>query len=119
LGFGFWSFVIVRSCSVWRKKKVDELVVVKLLNRAKTQIDDPVEVNRLLREVAKFFDPLTGQAMLGGAARAELMALLDRGEQAAVLAAIDRYIDNYQKRMEPEKAAEPSAQRASPSCAAS
>ena len=44
---------------MWRKKKVDEWVVVKLLNRAKAEIDDPMEVNRLLREVGKFFYPLT------------------------------------------------------------
>ncbi len=103
---------------MWRKKTVDELVVVKLLNRAKAQIEDPVEVNRLLREVGKFFDPLTGGAMVGGAARAELMALLDQGEKVAVLAAIDRYIENYQKRMEPAKAAESAADQPSPSCAA-
>ena len=100
------------------KKKVDELVVVKLLNRAKAQIEDPVEVNRLLREVGKFFDPLTGRAMVEGAARAELVALLDRGEKVAVLAAIDRYIENYQKRMEPAKTAESPADQPSPSCAA-
>jgi hypothetical protein len=117
LGFGHWSFVI-REGSVWRKKNVDELVVVKLLNRAKAQIEDPVEVNRLLREVGKFFDPLTGRAMVEGAARAELMALLEQGEKVAVLAAIERYIENYQKRMEPAKAAESTADQPSPSCAA-
>jgi hypothetical protein len=102
---------------MWRKKKVDELVVVKLLNRAKAAMDDPVEVNRLLREVGKFFDPLTGEAMLDGTARATLVGMLDRGEKAEVLAAIDRHIENFQKRIEPEKGGEPSPDQRSPACA--
>lgn len=99
-----------------RKKKIDEVVVVKLLNLAKGQIDDPVEVNRLLREVGKFFDPLTGKAMIEGASRAQVIALLERGEKAEALATIDRYIDNYQKRIEPEPTQEPAAGQRLPSC---
>ena len=87
---------------MWRKKKVDEWVVVKLLNRAKAEIDHPMEVNRLLREVGKFFDPLTGRAMIDGNARGEVMALLERGATAEVLATIDRYIENFQRRVEPD-----------------
>jgi hypothetical protein len=87
---------------VWRKKKVDEWVVVTLLNRAKAEIDDPSEVNRLLREVGKFFDPLTGNAMIDGGARAEVMILLERGARPEVLTTIDRYIENLQRRVEPE-----------------
>jgi len=100
---------------VWRKKKVDELVVVKLLNRAKTQIDDPMEVNRLLREVGKFFDPMTGKAMLEGGARAEVIALLEGGQKAEAVAAIDRHIENYQRRVEPEASAQSCADQ--PACA--
>ena len=85
-----------------RKKKIDELVVVKLLNRAKAQLDDPIEVNRLLREVAKFYDPLTGKAMIDGLARQRVVALVERGEKAEALAAIDQYIDAYQRRIEPD-----------------
>ncbi len=87
---------------MWRKKKVDEWVVVKLLNRAKAEIDDPLEVNRLLREVGKFFDPLTGRAMIDGQARAEVMTVLERGAKSEVLATIDRYIENFQRRVEPD-----------------
>ena len=87
---------------MWRKKKVDEWVVVKLLNQAQTEVDDPSEVNRLLREVGKFFDPLTGKAMIDGNARGEVMALLERGEKAEVLATIDRYIESFQRRVEPD-----------------
>ena len=98
---------------MWRKKKVDELVVVKLLNRAKAQIDDPMEVNRLLREVGKFFDPLTGKAMIQGGTRAEVVALLEQDQKAEALAAIDRQIQYYQRRVEPEASppscADPSA----------
>ncbi len=88
---------------MWRKKKVDEWVVVKLLNQAKAEIDDPIEVNRLLREVGKFFDPLTGKAMIDGSARAEAMDLLERGAKPEVLATIDRYIENLQRRVEPHE----------------
>jgi hypothetical protein len=101
---------------VWRKKKVDELVVVKLLNRAKSQIDDPLEVNRLLREVGKFFDPMTGKAMLEGVSRAEVMAFLEEGRKAEALARIDRYIENYQRRVEPEASARSCADQSA--CAA-
>ncbi len=100
-----------------RKKKIDELVVVKLLNRAKDRIDDPVEVNRLLREVGKFFDPLTGKAMIEGGSRAQVIALIEQGERAEALAAIDGFIDTYQKRIEPEAISQPPEDQSSPSCA--
>ena len=99
-----------------RKKKIDELVVVKLLNRAKDQIDDPIEVNRLLREVGKFFDPLTGKAMIEGGSRAQVIALIERGEKAEALAAIDGFIDTYQKRIEPEAIPQSPADQSSSSC---
>lgn len=99
-----------------RKKKIDELVVVKLLNWAKDHIDDPIEVNRLLREVGKFFDPLTGKAMIEGGSRAQVIALIERGEKAEAVAAIDGFIDTYQKRIEPEATPQPPADQPSPSC---
>ena len=86
---------------MWRKVKVDELVVIKLLNRAKAGIEDPLEVNRLLREVGKFLDPLTGRAMIEGGARARVIALLERDERSEALAMIDGFIDHYRKRVEP------------------
>ena len=85
-----------------RKKVIDELVVVKLLNRAKAQIDDPIEVNRLLRELAKFYDPMTGRAMLDGPSRQRIVTCVERGDQAEALDAINQLIENYQKRVEPE-----------------
>ncbi len=99
-----------------RKKKIDELVVVKLLNRAKDQIDDPIEVNRLLREVGKFFDPLTGKAMIEGGSRAQVIALIERGEKVEALRAIDGFIDTYQKRIEPEATPQSPVNQPSPSC---
>ena len=90
-----------------RKKVIDELVVIKLLKRAKSELDDPIEVNRLLREVAKFYDPMTGKAMIDGASRAQVIALIERGERAEALAAIDQYIENYQKRVEPDSSQTP------------
>lgn len=101
---------------MWRKKKVDEWVVVQLLNRAKAEIDDPIEVNRWLREVGKFFDPLTGKAMMEGGARAEVMAHLERGETAAALAIIDRYIESRRGQVEPE--ASPQSCADQPACTA-
>lgn len=101
---------------MWRKKKVDELVVVKLLNKAKAQIDDPMEVNRLLREVGKFFDPMTGKSMLEGIARAEVNAFLEEGRKAEALAVIDRHIENFQRRVEPQGSAQSSVDQ--PACAA-
>ena len=101
---------------MWRKKKVDELVVVKLLNRAKAQIDDPMEVNRLLREVGKFFDPMTGKSMLEGVARVEVIAFLEEGRKADALASIDWHIENFQRRVEPEASAQTCADQ--PACAA-
>lgn len=91
-----------------RKKVIDELVVVKLLKRAKGELDDPIEVNRLLREVAKFYDPLTGTAMIDGPSRQRIVSLIEQGDKAEALAAIDRYIEDYQKRMEPESFKQPS-----------
>ncbi|HSB72283.1 MAG TPA: hypothetical protein VLH58_07790 [Candidatus Methylomirabilis sp.] len=91
---------------MWRKKKVDEWVVVTLLNQAKAEIHDPDAVNRLLREVGKFFDPLTGRAMLEGGARAEVMTHLERGEREAALASIDRHIETCQRRVEPRASRE-------------
>lgn len=92
-----------------RKKVIDELVVVKLLKRAKGLIDDPVEVNRLLREVAKFIDPMTGRGMIDGPSRQRIVTLVERGERAEALAAIDQLIENYQKRIEPESSQPASA----------
>jgi hypothetical protein len=92
---------------VARRKVIDELVVIKLLKRAKSELDDPIEVNRLLREVGKFYDPMTGKAMIDGASRAQVIALIERGERAEALAAIDQYIENYQKRVEPDSSQEP------------
>ncbi len=92
-----------------RKKKIDELVVVKLLNLAKDHLDDPIEVNRLLREVAKFYDPLTGKAMIDGHARQRIVMLVERGDKAEALATIDHYLDSYQRRIEPESFQKPPA----------
>jgi len=92
-----------------RKKVIDELVVVKLLNRAKEQLDDPIEVNRLLREVAKFYDAMTGKAMIDGLSRQRIVTLVERGAKAEALAAIDHYLDAYQKRIEPESFRKPPA----------
>lgn len=90
-----------------RKKVIDELVVIKLLKQAKGELDDPIQVNRLLREVAKFYDPMTGKAMIDGASRAQVIALIERGDKAEALAAIDQYIENYQKRVEPDSSQTP------------
>lgn len=92
-----------------RKKVIDELVVVKLLKRAKEQLDDPIEVNRLLREVAKFYDPLTGKAMIDGLSRQRIVTLVERGAKAEALAAIDEHLDIYQQRIEPELFQKPPA----------
>lgn len=92
-----------------RKKVIDELVVVKLLNRAKEQLDNPIEVNRLLREVAKFYDPMTGKAMIDGLSRQRIVTLVERGAKADALAAIDQYLDTYQQRIEPESFQKPPA----------
>ncbi|MGH7432592.1 MAG: hypothetical protein ACREJL_02435 [Candidatus Methylomirabilales bacterium] len=86
-----------------RKKVIDELVVVKLLKQAKSKLDDPIEVNRLLRELGKFYDPLTGKAMVDGPSRQQVVTLVERGDKAGAVAAIDQYIENYQKRIEPDK----------------
>lgn len=91
-----------------RRKVVDELVVVKLLKQAKGELDDPLEVNRLLREVAKFYDPLIGSAMIDGPSRERIVSLIEQGDKAKALAAIDRYLDEYQRRVEPESFQEPS-----------
>ena len=92
-----------------RKKVIDELVVVKLLKRVKEQLDDPIEVNRLLREVAKFYDPMTGKAMIDGLSRQRIVTLVERGAKAEALAAIDQFLDTYQQRIEPESFQKPPA----------
>ena len=97
--------------SVARKKVIDELTVVKLLKQAKSELDDPIQVNRLLREVGKFYDPMTGKAMIDGASRAQVIALIERGERAEALAAIDQHIENYQKRVEPDSSQTPSPEQ--------
>ncbi len=94
-----------------RKKKIDELVVVRLLNEAKARLDDPVELNRTLREVAKFFDPLTGKAMIEGSARQQIVMLAERGNKAEALASIEHYLDTYQKRIEPDSFQKSSAEQ--------
>lgn len=85
-----------------RRMVIDELVVVKLLKQAKDQLDDPMELNRLLREVGKFYDPLLGKAMIDGPARQRIVGLVERGDKAEASAAIDRYLEDYQRRVEPE-----------------
>lgn len=85
-----------------RKKVIDELTVVKLLKQAKEELDDPIEVNRLLREVGKFYDPMTGKAMIEGASRARVIALIERGNKTEALDAINHHIENYLKRVQPE-----------------
>jgi len=96
---------------VARKKVIDELTVVKLLKQAKGELDDPIQVNRLLREVGKFYDPMTGKAMIDGVSRAQVIALIERGERAEALAAIDKHIENYQKRVEPDSSQTPSPEQ--------
>ena len=94
-----------------RKKVIDELVVVKLLKQAKGELDDPIQVNRLLREVAKFYDPMTGKAMIDGLSRQRIVTLVERGDKAEALAAIDQYIENYQKRVEPDASQTPPSEQ--------
>ena len=99
-----------------RKKVIDELTVVKLLKQAKGEIDDPIEVNRLLREVGKFYDPMTGKAMIDGASRARVIALIERGDKPEALAAIDQYIEDYLKRVQPEPSQPSPEGQPFPSC---
>jgi hypothetical protein len=98
--------------------KVDELLVIKLLNRAKAAAGDSSEVNRLLREVGKFLDPLTGRAMVEGVARARVIDLLERDERAEALAMIDGFIERYQKRLEPASSPGCSGDQGEPACKA-
>ena len=99
-----------------RKKVIDELVVIKLLKQAKEELDDPIEVNRLLREVGKFYDPMSGKAMIEGASRARVIALIERGDKPEALAAIDRYIEDYLKRVQPESGQQSADDQQSRSC---
>jgi hypothetical protein len=99
-----------------RKKVIDELVVVKLLKRARSELDNPLEVNRLLREIGKFYDPLTGRAMIDGPSRQRVVSLVERGEKAMAAAAIEQFIEQYQRRIEPDPEGRTSSDRGSPSC---
>ena len=45
--------------------------------------------------------------MIDGASRAQVIALIERGERTEALAAIDQYIENYQKRVEPDSSQTP------------
>lgn len=78
-----------------RRMKRDQVVVVKILEQIKNHLDDPLEANRLLRELGKFYDPVTGAAVMNGAARKRLVDLLERGQRGEVCAAIDRHIEDY------------------------
>ena len=78
-----------------RRMKRDQVVVLKILDQVKAHLDDPLETNRLLRELGKFYDPVLGAAIVDGAARKRLIDLLERGERNEVSAAIDRYIETY------------------------
>jgi hypothetical protein len=100
-----------------RKKKIDELVVITLLNQAKDRIDDPIAVNRVLREVGKFLDVLTGGAMMDGTSRRRIVSHIERGEKGQALAAIEQYLEAFQRRIEPEGTPQPPSDAHSPSCA--
>ncbi len=78
-----------------RRMKRDEVVVLKIFDQVKAHLDDALEANRLLRELGKFYDPVTGAAMVDGPTRKRLVDLLERGERGEVAAAIDRYIEAY------------------------
>ena len=78
-----------------RRMKRDQVVVLRILDMVKAHLDDPLEANRLLRELGKFYDPVTGAAMVDGATRKHLVGLLERGERDEVAAAIDRHIEDY------------------------
>ena len=78
-----------------RRMKRDQVVVLKILDMVKEHLDDPLETNRLLRELGKFYDPVIGAAMVDGATRKRLVDLLERGERDEVAAAIDGYIEAY------------------------
>ena len=78
-----------------RRMKRDQVVVLKILDQVKAHLDDPLEANRLLRELGKFYDPVIGAAIVDGLSRKRLVELLERGEQGEVTAAIDRYIETY------------------------
>ena len=78
-----------------RRMKRDQLVVLKVFDQVKAVLEDPSETNRLLRELGKFYDPVTGAAIIDGAARKRLIDMLERGERNEVLAAINRYIEEY------------------------
>jgi DNA-binding GntR family transcriptional regulator len=75
--------------------KRNQVVVVRLLEQIKNHLDNPLEANRLLRELGKFYDPVTGAAVMEGAERKRLVDLLERGEREEVCAAIDRHIEDY------------------------
>ena len=78
-----------------RRMKRDQVVVVRLLERIKENLDDPLEANRLLRELGKFYDPVAGAAIVDGEARRGLLERIERGERDEVAEIIDRYIENY------------------------
>ena len=78
-----------------RRMKRDQVVVVRLLEQIKNHLDTPLEANRLLRELGKFYDPVRGAAVMEGAERKRLVNLLERGERGEVCAAIDRHIEVY------------------------
>ncbi len=78
-----------------RRIKRDQLVVLQILEQVKAHLDHPLEANRLLRELGKFYDPVTSAAIVDGPARKRLIDLLERGERSAVAAAVDRYIEDY------------------------
>lgn len=90
-----------------RRMKRDQLVVLKVFDQVKAVLDDPFETNRLLRELGKFYDPVTGAAIIDGAARKRLIDMLERGQRHEVLAAIDGYIEDYTAQL-------PEAARATP-----
>ncbi len=78
-----------------RRMKRDQVVVLKILEQVKVCLGDPLEANRLLRELGKFYDPVTGAAVMNGAERKRLVDLLERGEREEVCGAIDRHIEDY------------------------
>jgi hypothetical protein len=54
--------------------------------------------------------------MMDGASRHHIVSLIERGKKGQALAAIDGFIETYQKRIDPAATPESLADQPSPSC---
>lgn len=68
---------------------------VELFNEARTRLDDPDRLNRILLELGKFYNPYVDAPIVDLATRRRILEALEVGDRTTVLALLDERLTAY------------------------